>query len=170
MVSPERYVRLPQRTGLYNRLVGAINSIHTTRYAPPEAIVMAEALGLGVGGSLHGHPAAGHPGRPQLRLDREWGHPDRSGPGGHPARFAGLCGPSIPTNLGAGTNEDRVFVGRFSDCWLYESELRMEAFNQTYGDQLSVLVLAYGYSAFLPDRYGASVNIVSGTGLVAPTL
>jgi hypothetical protein len=78
--------------------------------------------------------------------------------------------PSVPTNPGAGTNEDRVFVGRFSDCWLYESELRMEVLNQTYGDQLSVLTRCYGYSAFLPDRYGASVNVVSGTGLVAPTL
>jgi hypothetical protein len=78
--------------------------------------------------------------------------------------------PNIPVNLGAGTNQDVVFVLRGPDCYLYESELRLESFDQTYADQVSVLFRAVGWSALLSDRFGPSVNVIAGTGLVAPVL
>ena len=78
--------------------------------------------------------------------------------------------PNIPVNLGAGVNEDRVFVLKADDVYLYESELQMESFEATYADQASCLFRALAYSALIPDRFGASVNVVAGTGLVAPVL
>jgi hypothetical protein len=68
------------------------------------------------------------------------------------------------------TNQDEVFVLRGSDVFLYESELQMESFDSTLANQASLLVRVLGYTAMIPDRYSASVNIVGGTGLVAPTL
>ena len=73
----------------------------------------------------------------------------------------------IPTNLGASTNEDRIIVTRRSDV------LHMEAagapiglsFDEVKGDQLSVQMVAYGYSAFTAGRYPVATCVIQGTGL-----
>jgi hypothetical protein len=77
--------------------------------------------------------------------------------------------PNLPTNLGAGTNQDPVIVGRFSDAVLYESSPRAEVFRETKADQMSLLIRVYSYIAFLGNRYPKSFGIINGTGLVAPT-
>jgi hypothetical protein len=61
---------------------------------------------------------------------------------------------SLPTNLGAGTNEDVIVVAAPQDSVLWEGTPRAEAFRETKADQLSVLLRFYNYA---------------GTGLVAPT-
>ena len=76
----------------------------------------------------------------------------------------------MPASKGAGTNQDEIFILRGPDVFLYESELQMESFDSTYANQNSVLFRALGYSVMIPDRYGASVNVIAGTGLIVPTL
>jgi len=75
---------------------------------------------------------------------------------------------NIPTNLGAGVNQDPVYVLRLEDVWLWESQLRMETFTQPYADSAGVLFRALAYSALVPDRYGAAINVINGTGTVTP--
>lgn len=77
---------------------------------------------------------------------------------------------NVPANKGAGTNQDEIYVLRGPDVFLYESELQMESFDSTYANQASLLVRALAFSAMIPDRYGASCNIIQGTGLIVPTL
>ncbi len=77
--------------------------------------------------------------------------------------------PNIPTNLGAATNQDVVFVLRARDLWLYESAVETASFDATLADQNSILYRVLGFSAFIPHRHQASVQVISGTGLVAPT-
>jgi hypothetical protein len=74
----------------------------------------------------------------------------------------------IPTNIGAGTNQDRIIVARFADLRLYEGNVRAEAFPQTYANQLSVFVRLYNYASFQPARYPKSISVIDGVGLVAP--
>jgi HK97 family phage major capsid protein len=76
---------------------------------------------------------------------------------------------NIATNLGAGTNQDTVYVLKSSDLWLWESALQAEAFTATYADSMGVLFRLFAYSASIPDRYAASICLISGTGLVTPT-
>jgi hypothetical protein len=76
---------------------------------------------------------------------------------------------NIPTNTGAGTNQDPVLVGVRSDLRLWESGLRAEAFRETYADSVGVLFRVYAYSAQIVSRYTTSVAVVNGTGLIAPT-
>jgi HK97 family phage major capsid protein len=76
---------------------------------------------------------------------------------------------TIPTNQGAGTNQDVILGLRTADLQLWEAPLQAEAFEQTYADSLGVLVRCFAYSAFVPDRYSASVGTITGTGLIAPT-
>jgi hypothetical protein len=77
----------------------------------------------------------------------------------------------IPTNLTAdsGTGEDAIIVARVSDLILWESDIRAEAFEQTYAQNMSVFVRLYNYGSFQPARYAPSISIITGSGLAAPS-
>jgi HK97 family phage major capsid protein len=155
---------------LYSNLAKAISTIEAARYLPPTAIVM--------------HPrrwayllaAVDSASRPLITLEgpaynalANAGALDAQGPVGNMLGLPVYTDPNIATNLGAGTNQDPVFVLRREDLYLYESSLRMQSFDATYADSAGVLFRAFAYSAAIPDRYGPSVNVVNGTGLVTPT-
>ena len=75
--------------------------------------------------------------------------------------------PNIPTTLGAGSNQDAIYVMRSSDIILWESGIRAEAFPQTYAQNLSVLLQVSSYVAFTAARYPAA-SVVQITGLTPP--
>lgn len=78
---------------------------------------------------------------------------------------------NIPTNLGAGTNEDRIIVCDRNLVHVFEEGdgtpllVRLE---QTVGPQ-GVRLAVRGYSAFTAGRFPTAVSVISGTGLVTPT-
>jgi HK97 family phage major capsid protein len=78
---------------------------------------------------------------------------------------------NIPTNLGAGTNEDRIIVEASRVVHLFEraNDPVTLSFEQQAGTSLQVQLIAYGYAAFSAGRYPAASGIVSGAGLVPPT-
>jgi HK97 family phage major capsid protein len=78
---------------------------------------------------------------------------------------------NIPTNLGSGTNEDRIIVeaSRVVHLWERKNDPVSLAFEQQAGTSLQVQLVAYGYAAFTAGRYPAASGVVSGAGLVAPT-
>lgn len=76
---------------------------------------------------------------------------------------------NMPTNLGTGTDEDRVIGLRSDDVILYEGVPRAEAFREPHADQLSVLLRVYNYVALHSERYPKAISVISGTGLVTPT-
>ncbi|NYI41246.1 phage major capsid protein [Demequina lutea] len=78
--------------------------------------------------------------------------------------------PSIATNLGTATNQDKVYILRSADIHLWESGLELKSFDATYADQNSLLLRALSYAAYIPDRYTESVVTIEGTGLVDPGL
>jgi hypothetical protein len=72
----------------------------------------------------------------------------------------------VPTNLGASTDEDRIIVTRRSDVIHMEDGaapigLRLE---EVLADQLSVRLVAYGFSAFTAGRYPVATCVLQGTG------
>jgi HK97 family phage major capsid protein len=77
--------------------------------------------------------------------------------------------PLVPTNLGAGTNQDAVYLLKTDDLVLLESEPRAEVFNQPYADSLGVLFRLYAYVATILNRHPESIGVLTGTGLVTPT-
>jgi HK97 family phage major capsid protein len=87
-------------------------------------------------------------------------------------RFLGLpvvLDPNISTNLGAGTNQDEVFLIKADDLWLFESTPRAEAFTAPYAESLGVLFRLYNYAGTILNRLSSSIATMNGTGLVAPT-
>lgn len=154
---------------LYAKVADAVRQVHEGRLLPPDKIIM--------------HPrrwawclsALDSSGRPLVTP---------YGPSNAPGTMGGVVSqglvgqlqglpvyvdPNIPTNLGAGTNEDRIIVMRSSDVILYESTPRAEAFAETKAEQLSVLFRIYGYLGVFTERLPKAISVISGTGLVTPT-
>lgn len=87
-------------------------------------------------------------------------------PGGIPV----IVDANVPTNLGAGTNEDEIYIVDRSECHLWEDPaapmfIRAE---QTKAATLQVLLVVYGFYAFTHARLPHAQKI-TGTGLVTPT-
>ena len=97
-----------------------------------------------------------------------------------PDRMFGLVGnmhglqvfvdPNIPTNLGAGTNEDRIIVVADPLVHLFErqNDPVQLSFEQQAGTSLQVQLIVFGYAAFTAGRYPAASGVVSGAGLIPP--
>lgn len=77
---------------------------------------------------------------------------------------------NIATNVGAGTNEDELYVVPNSECHLWEDPnaplfIRAE---QAAAASLGVLLVAYSYFAYTFGRYTNGMSKVAGTGLITP--
>lgn len=78
---------------------------------------------------------------------------------------------NIATNLGAGTNEDEIYLVASEECHLWEDPsapvyIRAE---QTKAATLQVLFVVYGYFAYTFNRFSGGQAKIGGTGLVTPT-
>jgi HK97 family phage major capsid protein len=153
---------------LFVKLAGAIQAVHSNRYMSPSAIIM-------------------HPSRWAWALSQSdtqkrplvtaragafnaIGAADQVAAQGLVGEMLGLpvyVDASIPTNVGG--TQDQIIVARLEDLVQWESNVRAEAFQQTYANQLSVFVRVYNYMSFQAARYPKSISVISGTGLVAPT-
>ncbi|MET9088139.1 phage major capsid protein [Streptomyces sp. NPDC004237] len=94
---------------------------------------------------------------------------DVEGPVGRMLNFPLLADGNIPTNLGAGTNEDRIAAMRTSDLYLWEGSMRTRVLQEVLSGTLQVRLQVYNYAAFMPDRRPETISVISGTGLVAPS-
>jgi hypothetical protein len=77
---------------------------------------------------------------------------------------------NMPTNLGAGTNEDSIVVVPSEESFLWEDPnapqfIRAE---QPAAGSLGVLLVLYGYFAYTLRRYANSHQEITGTGLITP--
>jgi hypothetical protein len=75
---------------------------------------------------------------------------------------------ALPTNLGAGTNEDRVIVTRSSDALLLESAPRLRVLVDQGSATLTVRLQLYRFVAFTAALQPAATSVVAGTGLTTP--
>lgn len=157
-----------------SKLIGAVSNIQGTRFLPADVIYMHPRrwYWLLAQSDSQGRPLVTPTGGSQgfnSLADGDTG--TVQGVAGHITALAMpvIIDPNIPTNLGAGTNQDVVIVARRGDLRLYESDLRMEVFRETYADSVGVLFRGYAYSAFISNRYTTAVSRIDGTGLVAPT-
>lgn len=158
---------------LYSKIADAIQQVTTNRFLPPDTIVMHPRRWASLLAAVDsaGRPlfiaSSGQGGFNSLGVQN--GVAGANGVVGQVAGLDVIVDPQIPTNLGAGTNQDPIIVFRASDSILWEGAPHAEAFRETKADQLSVLLRFYRYAAFTTARYAKSVSVINGTGLVAPT-
>ena len=153
---------------LWAKLADGIQQVHTSRFMPPTAIVM--------------HPrrwawiisAVDTQGRPMVTPDAmnpiaQSGGVIEAGRVGVMQGLPVYTDPNLPTNLGAGTNQDPVLLMRERDVIFYESAPRAEASIQPGFMTLTVNLRFYRYVALHASRFPKSVAVLNGVGLVAPT-
>jgi HK97 family phage major capsid protein len=154
----------PTAAALLPKLYDAVQKIHNTRYAPPDTIVMHPRRSAWLASQL----SSTFPLFQQGTLTQAAGTQDAA----LLTSFAGMRvvhDPSIGTTYGAGTNEDEIYVLRAADLILWEGPLQARVLPEVLSGTLTVRVQLFGYAAFASGRYPASITIISGTGLVAPT-
>jgi len=158
----------PTATGFYGRLAQLQGAINSTRFKAPDVIVM--------------HPRrwawfasfTDSTGRP-LVVPSAGAFNSMASAGDDQAvgRVGSVLGcdvytdPNIPVNRGGGT-EDVVLMFVRDDVWLWEANLRAEAFTSPLADVMGILYRVYNYFAMVPDRYSASLGQIAGSGLVTP--
>lgn len=159
-------------TNLYKAVANAIQTVHTNRFLPPDTVIMHPRRWAALLADVDSS------GRPLVVPNAGQGPfnnvAEQSGVNsqGYVGTIQGLpvyVDSLIPTNIGAGTNQDRVIVARMADLMAWEGNVKAEAFPQTYANQLSVFVRLYNYMSFQPARYPKSISVVDGAGLVTPT-
>jgi len=163
----------PTAAECYSKVVDGIQQINSNRFAGADLIVM--------------HPRrlawfqaeTDSSGRPlvvptQNVPQNALGTGPVAGYGVTGASIAGLpvvTSGKISTGAGSGGNEDVIFIVRRGDMLLFEDagQPAMVRMDQTAGLNLTVTLVAYQYACFIGGRYPASVSMISGTGLVAPS-
>jgi hypothetical protein len=75
----------------------------------------------------------------------------------------------IPSNLGAGTNEDRIIAYSADTMRFMEGPLRTRVLTEVLSGNLTVRIQAYAFSAFASERHPKAISVVAGTGLTSPT-
>ena len=154
---------------VYSAIANAVQTVHTTRFLPPEVIVMhprrwgwflslldTTDRPLFLPGANNGMNLAGvlSDVASQQVVGQMHGLPVVTDPG-------------IPINVGAGSDEDVIYVLRASDLVLWESGIRARVLPETKAQTLTVLLQIYSYLAFSAARYPQSVVEISG--LTAPS-
>ncbi len=147
----------------------AIDQIHLNLYSPAKAIVMRPDRW---GRLIAAQDTTGRPlvvPNSSYGLMNGLGVADGQNAQGVAGTFRGLpviLDAQIPTNLGAGTNQDEVFVLDPSQINLYESAPKAEAFEQTYANTLSVYCRIYEYYSIIANRLPKAISLVTGTGMI----
>ncbi|MFJ4365074.1 phage major capsid protein [Streptomyces chartreusis] len=161
----------PTVAKLYSKVADAVQRVHTLRYMAPTVIAMHPRRWAYLLAATDGNgrplvvPEAGNPQNAIATLGAVAAEQVVGQMHGLPV----VTDPSMPTTLGAGTNQDVIHVLRASDLLLYESGLRSRVLPEVGSSTLTVRLQVYGYLAFTAARYPKSVVEIGGTGLVAPS-
>lgn len=161
----------PTPGGFYGQTGALLSAFLGKRLLPPNVWVMHPRRWYWLASSVDSS------GRPLVVPDgpafNQMGNQDAAtAPVGRVGTFHGLpvvIDPLVPTNIGAGTNQDLVYLLRTDDLVLFESEPRAEVFRETYADTVGVLFRMYGYVGTVLNRHTESLGVITGTGLVTPT-
>lgn len=157
---------------LWNCINNAIQLIHTTRFLPPEVILMHPRRWSAICALLDNND------RP-LVVPRQYGPFNAGGilsdvdsqcVTGSMAGLPVVTDPNLSTSEGAESpvgDEDSIYVMRVSDVALWTSGIRARVCVDTLAPTLTVLCQLWSYVAFSGQRYPQSIVEISG--FQAPT-
>ena len=148
-----------------------ISKVVTNRYKPAEAIIMHPSTWYWFVSQVDGSN------RP-LVVPTAGGSQafNAGGVNANPGASAGLVGTilGVPVYIDAtitktlNTNQSPIFVGKFTDSYLFESGVKTRVLPDVLSANLTVRFQVYGYVA-LAHRFAKNVSVISGTGTVAPS-
>jgi HK97 family phage major capsid protein len=158
---------------IYKAVANAIQQIHTNRFLPPDTIVMHPRRWASLLSQVdsQGRPLVVPSANSPMNTLANAGEVAAQGYVGTMLGLPVYVDALIPLTgtADAGTGEDLIIVCRASDLMLWESDIRAEAFQQTYANQMSVFVRLYAYGSVQAGRYPKSISVITGSALAAPT-
>lgn len=156
---------------LMPKIADAVGKVMSQRYTGPTGIVVHPRLWAWMLGQTDadGRPLVVPSGAGPNNAAGIAGAPQYNGTAGYLFGVPVTLDGTLPTNLGAGTNETCIVVADFRDLFLFEDnggapqQIRVD---QVLADQLGLRFVAYGYSAFAGNRQPSAISVVTGTGLI----
>lgn len=156
---------------LYPKLANLISLIQTSRYDVPTAWVMAPSrwYWMVAQSDNSGRPlVVPHSNGPNNAITAAGDTNVAQGVVGDLLGIPVVIDPNVPQTTGAGSNQDVIILAKWDDLFLWEGQVRAQAFEQTYANQLSLFLRLYNYMSFQGARYPKSIGTITGTGLVTP--
>jgi HK97 family phage major capsid protein len=159
----------PTAAELYPKFVDAVQRIASNRFQPAQAVILHPRRWAFLVAALDGQnrplvtPVAPYNGT------AAFGELGLNGVVGSIFGLPIIADANIPTNLGAGTNEDVIAVVRTDDHLLLEGALRTRVLEDVGSGTLTVRLQAFAYANYFAGRYPSGISTVTGTGLVTPT-
>jgi HK97 family phage major capsid protein len=156
---------------LYPKVADMTQQIQTNRFLAPQALVMHPRRWAWILAALDSSNRPLVVPNPQGPTNAFAGMTDvrAEGSTGNMQGLPVYVDPNVPTNLGAGTNEDVVIGARFDDLFLFEGDVRTRALFETDANTLEVRLQVWEYIAFIGSRYPKAIGKITGTGLITPT-
>jgi HK97 family phage major capsid protein len=161
----------PTPGGFYGQTGALLSKFLTARLMPPTCWVMHPRRWFWLESALDstGRPFVVPTGAAYNPLAIEANGPVAMGYVGTMHGLPVYIDPLVPINLGAGTNQDNVYLLKTDDLVLLESPPQAEVFREPYADSMGVLFRLYAYVATILNRHPESIGVLSGTGLITPT-
>lgn len=161
----------PTAVETFTAIIEAISTVTAARYVQPDIIVMHPRRWayLTAGLDSSNRPLAGIQGQSGRNIVA-LGNPGAYGTAaGEVAGIPVVVDAGIPTNLGAGTDEDAIIVANRADLVLMEqaNSPLMLRYESVGSGTLTTRMVVFGYSAFTAGRYPGGVCKVQGTLLSA---
>jgi HK97 family phage major capsid protein len=161
----------PTAGGFYGQTAALLQKFLSARLMNPNCFVMHPRRWYWMESSLDstGRPFVVPSGNAYNPLAIEANGPVAAGYVGTMHGLPVVIDPLVPTNLGAGTNQDIVYLLKTDDLVLLESPPQAEVFREPYADSMGVLFRLYAYVGTILNRHTESIGVLTGTGLVPPT-
>ena len=161
----------PTAVETFSAIIKAVATVTAARYVQPDIIVMHPRRWayLTAGLDSSNRPLAGIQGSSGQNI-YALGNPGAYGvAAGEIAGIPVVVDAGIPTNLGAGTDEDAIIVANRADLVLMEQAASplMLRYESVGSGTLTTRMVVFGYSAFTAGRYPGGVAKVQGTLLSA---
>ncbi|MGH9088341.1 MAG: phage major capsid protein, partial [Acidimicrobiales bacterium] len=152
----------PTIAGVVNAVAKAAAAVSRTRKRPPAFALMTPERYFWLAGTADKQT------EPVIRPGTGLVAQSDTGPVGPVAGLPVYLDATIPTDLGATTNEDTIIVARGNDLLLLEGSPIFAVLDDVAGlaENLAVTLAYHVYVAAIPDRYPSSIGTVGGTGLV----
>lgn len=159
---------------LLDAIVTAITNIYTNYLGAPDAIVMhprtwariISARESATSENFLVGPPAGFSRR--TPTDSLPGYGNGQLPLGSLFGLPVYCTPNMPVNLGAGTNESRVIVGRFDEGLILDNQgVTLDSSEHVYFTSNQTVFRAEDRVGFTAARYPKAFDVIQGAGLAA---
>jgi len=158
-------------SSLYSKILGGVSDVESNFYQTPDHILMHPRrwnFMLAASAASSNWPVV-VPVSPE-NTGGAAGAPNAQGFVGQLAGIPVIVSSNVPTNLGTGTNEDRVVIGCGPQFYAWEAgQPKLGVFPDVGSGALTVRFRLHNYVAFQFGRYSKSITIGSGSGLATPS-